>query len=228
MELQLLEAEKLASTGRVVASVAHEINNPLEGIINYLQLLLERMEDKDEKRKYVELVMEGIYRIAGIVRHLLDSNLNILEEEGDHNIDHHIHNVVDLLQGKLSQHKITVKQFFDKKIPTVRCHPNQLEQVFTNLILNSADSMPHGGIINISLQVKVDELQIEFTDSGCGIPEKDLTNIFEPFFSTKKGTGTGLGLWICYNIIAEHSGRISVRSKLNAGTTFQILLPLKK
>ncbi|MDR4504867.1 MAG: PAS domain S-box protein [Candidatus Scalindua sp.] len=228
LESQLLEAEKLASTGRVVASVAHEINNPLEGIINYLQLLLERMEDKDEKRRYVELVMEGIYRIAGIVRRLLDSNMNILEEEGDHKIDHHVQNVVTLLQRKLSQHKITVKQFFDKNIPKVRCHPNRLEQVFTNLMLNSADSMPHGGIINITIQVKVDELQIEFTDNGCGIPEKDLTNIFEPFFSTKKGTGTGLGLWICYNIIAEHSGRISVRSRLNAGSTFQILLPLKK
>lgn len=225
LESQLLEAEKLASTGRVVVSVAHEINNPLEGIINYLQLLLERI-DGYEKRKYVELVMDGIYRIAGIVRRLLDSNLNILEEEGDHNINYHIQSVVNLLQKKLFQEKITVKQIFDKKIPKVRCHPNQLEQVFTNLILNSVDSMPHGGIINIITQVKDEQLQIEFTDSGCGIPEKDLSNIFEPFFSTKKGTGTGLGLWICYNIIAGHAGKINVKSSLDVGTTFQIILPL--
>ncbi|OHB87269.1 MAG: hypothetical protein A3D13_08505 [Planctomycetes bacterium RIFCSPHIGHO2_02_FULL_40_12] len=225
LESQLLEVEKLASTGRVVASVAHEINNPLEGIINYLQLLLERTDDC-EKRKYVELVMEGIYRIAGIVRRLLDSNLNILEEEGDHNINYHIQSVVNLLQKKLSQEKITVKQIFDKKIPKVRCHPNQLEQVFTNLILNSVDSMPDGGIINITTQVKDEQLQIEFTDNGCGIPEKDLTNIFEPFFSTKKGTGTGLGLWICYNIIIGHAGKINVKSSLDLGTTFQIILPL--
>ncbi|GAX59154.1 signal transduction histidine kinase [Candidatus Scalindua japonica] len=228
LESQLLEAEKLASTGRVVASVAHEINNPLEGIVNYLQLLLERMEDKDEKRRYVQLVMDGIYRIAGIVRRLLDSNLNILEEEGDHNININIQNVLTLLQSKLSQHKITVKQSFDKKAPNMRCHPNRLEQVFTNLILNAADSMQNGGIINITTQVNDNELLIEFTDNGCGIPEKDLTNIFEPFFSTKKGVGTGLGLWICYNIITEHSGRISVRSKLNVKTTFQISLPYKK
>jgi len=225
LESQLLEVEKLASTGRVVASVAHEINNPLEGIINYLQLLLERTDDC-EKRKYVELVMEGIYRIAGIVRRLLDSNLNILEEEGDHNINYHIQSVVNLLQKKLSQEKITVKQIFDKKIPKVKCHPNQLEQVFTNLILNSVDSMPHGGIIIITTQVKDEQLQIEFTDNGCGIPEKDLTNIFEPFFSTKRGTGTGLGLWICYNIIAGHAGKINVKSSLDLGTTFQIILPL--
>ncbi|KHE92253.1 MAG: PAS domain S-box protein [Candidatus Scalindua rubra] len=228
LESQLLEAEKLASTGRVVASVAHEINNPLEGIINYLQLLLERMEGQDEKRKYVELVMEGIYRIAGIVRRLLDSNLNILEEEGDHDINLHIRNVVTLLQNQLSRNKITIKHSSDEKILKVRCYPNQLEQVFTNLILNSADSMLHGGSINITTQVKENELQIGFTDNGCGIPEKNLTNIFEPFFSTKKGTGTGLGLWICYNIVTEHSGRISVRSKLNVGTTFNITLPFKK
>ncbi len=226
LESQLLEAEKLASTGRVVASVAHEINNPLEGIVNYLQLLLERMEGQDEKKRYVELVMEGIYRIAGIVRRLLDSNLNILEEAGDHDINHHIQNVVKLLQGKLSQNRITVKQLFSKKLTKVRCHPNRLEQVFTNLILNSVDSMAHGGIIKITTQVKDNDLQIEFADNGCGIPQKDVTNIFEPFFSTKKGTGTGLGLWICYNIIAEHSGKISVRSKLNKGAAFQILLPL--
>ncbi|MCF6152173.1 putative histidine kinase [Candidatus Kuenenia stuttgartiensis] len=228
LESQLLEAEKLASTGRVVSSVAHEINNPLEGIINYLQLLLERMGEKDEKRKYVELVMDGIYRIAGIVRSLLDSNLHIMEEKGDHNINYHIQNVVNLLQKKLSQSKITVKQTIDKNIPCIRCHSNQLEQVFTNLILNSLDAMPNGGTINITAQAKNNQLQIEFADNGCGIREKDLPNIFEPFFSTKKGTGTGLGLWICYNIITEHAGKIGIKSTLNEGTTFQILLPILK
>ncbi len=227
LESQLLEAEKLATTGRVVASVAHEINNPLEGIINYLQLLLERIDDY-ERKKYVELVMEGIYRIAGIVRSLLEANQNVTEEEGDHSINYHIQSVVDLFQKELSQAKVTVKQIFDKKIPKVRCQPNQLEQVFTNLILNSIDSMPHGGIIKITTQVKDDKLLIEFADNGCGIPEKDLTNIFEPFFSTKKGTGTGLGLWICYNIIIGHAGKINVKSNLDVGTTFQVILPLKK
>ncbi|OHB68930.1 MAG: hypothetical protein A2W17_06120 [Planctomycetes bacterium RBG_16_41_13] len=226
LESQLLEAEKLASTGRVVASVAHEINNPLEGIINYLQLLLERMGEKDEKRKYVELVMDGIYRIAGIVRSLLDSNLHIMEEKGDHDINYHIQNVVNLLQEKLSQSKIKVIQTIDKNISHVKCHPSKLEQVFTNLILNSLDAMPNGGSINITAQAKDSYLQIEFADNGCGIREKDLPNIFEPFFSTKKGTGAGLGLWICYNIIAEHAGKISVKSTLNAGTTFQIQLPI--
>lgn len=226
LESQLLEAEKLASTGRVVASVAHEINNPLEGIINYLQLLLERIDDY-EKRKYVELVMDGIYRIAGIVRRLLDSNLNILEEEGDHSINNHIQSVVSLLQNKLSKAKITVKQIYDKNIPKLRCHPNQLEQVFTNLILNSVDSLPGGGIINITTQVIGNHLQVEFTDNGCGIPEKDLNNIFEPFFSSKKGAGTGLGLWICYNIIKEHKGRIEIRNNPDMGVTARIILPLK-
>src|SRR3972149_338994 len=133
LEAQLVEAEKLASSGRVVASVAHEINNPLEGITNYLQLLLENMSEDDEKRKYAELVMEGIYRIAGIVRRLLEANLNIMEEKGDHDINHHVQNVVSLLQRKLAQNNITVNQFLDNNLPKIRCHPNQLEQVFTNL-----------------------------------------------------------------------------------------------
>lgn len=226
LEIQLVEAEKLASLGRVVASVAHEINNPLEGITNYLQLLLENISEDDEKRKYVELVMEGIHRIAGIVRRLLESNLNIMEEKGDHDINHHIQNVVSLLQRKLAQNNITVNQFLGNNLPQIRCHPNQLEQVFTNLMLNSIDAMPYGGIINIVTQVQDEHLLIRFTDNGCGIPDKDLPKIFEPFFSTKKGTGSGLGLWICYNIITEHAGRVDVKSKLNVGTTIQIMLPL--
>ncbi|WKZ18190.1 MAG: PAS domain S-box protein [Candidatus Jettenia sp. CY-1] len=226
LEVQLVAAEKLASLGRVVASVAHEINNPLEGITNYLQLLLENMSKDEEERKYVELVMEGIHRIAGIVRRLLESNLNILEEKGDHNINHHIQNIVSLLQRKLTQNTITVNQFLDNNLPQIRCHPNQLEQVFTNLILNSIDAMPYGGVINIVTQMENEHLLIRFTDNGYGIPDKDLPKIFEPFFSTKKGTGSGLGLWICYNIITEHAGRIDVKSKLNMGTTIQITLPL--
>ena len=226
LEAQLVEAEKLASSGRVVASVAHEINNPLEGITNYLQLLLENMSEDDEKRKYAELVMEGIYRIAGIVRRLLEANLNIMEEKGDHDINHHIQNVVSLLQGKLAQNNITVNQFLDNNLPQIRCHPNQLEQVFTNLILNSIDAMPYGGVINIATQMENEHLLISFTDNGYGIPDKDLPKIFEPFFSTKKGTGSGLGLWICYNIITEHAGRIDIKSKLNVGTTIQITLLL--
>lgn len=226
LETQLVEAEKLASLGRVVASVAHEINNPLEGITNYLQLLLENMSGNDEERKYVELVMEGIHRIAGIVRRLLESNLNIMEEKGDHDINHHIQNIIRLLQRKLAQSNITVNQFLDNKLPLIRCRPNQLEQVFTNLILNSIDAMPHGGIITTVTQRENEHLLITFTDNGCGIPDKDLLKVFEPFFSTKKGTGSGLGLWICYNIVTEHAGRIDVKSKLNTGTTIQITLPL--
>lgn len=198
----------------------------MEGITNYLQLLLENMPEDDEKRKYVELVMEGIHRIAGIVRRLLESNLNIMEEKGDHDINRHIQNIISLLQKKLAQNHITVNQFLDNNLPRIQCHPNQLEQVFTNLILNSIDAMPNGGTINIVTQMENEHLSINFTDNGYGIPDQDVPKIFEPFFSTKKGTGSGLGLWICYNIITEHGGRIDVKTKHNVGTTIQITLPL--
>lgn len=170
--------------------------------------------------------MEGIHRIAGIVRRLLESKLNIMEEKGEHDINRHIQNVVSLLQRKLAQNHITVNQSLDNTLPMIRCRPNQLEQLFTNLILNSIDAMPQGGVINIVTQMENEHLLIRFTDNDSGIPDKDLPKIFEPFFSTKKGTGSGLGLWICYNIITEHAGRINVKSKHNVGTTIQITLPL--
>jgi PAS domain S-box-containing protein len=226
LERQLLESEKLASTGRLVASVAHEINNPLEGIINYLDLLSGEFDNGDEKKVYVDLIREGFNRIANIVRQLLKSHRNTQKERTKNDVNVLIKNVMKLLGNNLSQNNIRTSLALTSNPPHINCDPNQLEQVFINVILNAIDAMPSGGSIRIKTWASDGNFQVEVTDTGCGIAEEDLPNIFEPFFSTKKGAGTGLGLWVSYNIITAHNGSIGVISQQGKETTLSISLPI--
>ncbi len=225
LEGQLISMEKLASTGRLVASVAHEINNPLAGIINYLHLHSEETKE-EEKKKYLELAIAGCNRIAGIVKRLLESHQQVFEGKVSQDVSLSIRNVVNFLESRLRLSNINLVQELEANLPPVYCDPYQLEQVFTNLIINAADAMPGGGELRIKTGVKNEWVKIDFTDTGCGIPEEDLGKIFEPFFSTKGGAGTGLGLWVSYNIIKAHNGTIEVKSKENQGTTISIQLPI--
>jgi PAS domain S-box-containing protein len=227
MEEQLIEMEKLASTGRLVASVAHEINNPLEGLSNYLHLLSIRLTDEEQKR-LLQLVMEGCNRIGTIVRRLLESHQQVFEEKVNFDVNLCVRNVVNLLESRIRLSNIDLVQELDANLPQVSCDPTQVEQVFTNVILNAVDAMPTGGILKISTTLSGNDVQISFADTGCGIPEKDLPKLFEPFFSTKKGEGTGLGLWISYNIVKAHGGSFHVESRVGNGTTVSILLPWTK
>jgi Amt family ammonium transporter len=225
LEEQLISMEKLASTGRLVASVAHEVNNPLAGIINYLHLLSEETEE-DNKRKYLELAIKGCNRIAGIVKRLLESHQQVFEGKTPHDVNISIRNVVNFLESRLRLSNINLVQELDANLPPVYCDPYQLEQVFTNLIVNASDAMPEGGDLKIKTGIRKEWVKIDFSDTGYGIPEKDLGKIFEPFFSTKGGAGTGLGLWVSYNIIKAHKGTIEIKSKEGKGTTVSIQLPI--
>lgn len=226
LERQLLEVEKLASTGRLVACVAHEINNPLEGIINYLDLLSREFNNGDEKRVYVDLIREGFNRIANIVKQLLESHRSAPEEKTKSDGNVLIKNVLKLLENKLSQNNVSTILALTSNSQLINCNPKQLEQVFVNVILNAVDAMPSGGTLTVKTWVANGNFQVEVSDTGCGIAEKDIPNIFEPFFSTKKGSGTGLGLWVSYNIITAHNGRIDVKSQEEKGTTISICLPI--
>lgn len=225
LEEQLISMEKLASTGRLVASVAHEINNPLAGIINYLHLHSEETKE-EEKKKYLGLAIKGCNRIAGIVKKLLESHQQVFEGRVSQDVNLSIRNVVNFLESKLRLSNINLIQELDASLPHVYCDPYQLEQVFTNLIINAADAMPGGGTLRVKTGVTKDWVTIDFSDTGWGIPEKDLGKIFEPFFSTKGGAGTGLGLWVSYNIIRAHKGTIEVKSREGEGTTISIQLPI--
>ncbi len=226
LERQLLEVEKLASTGRLVASVAHEINNPLEGIINYLDLLSKESNGGAEKQAYINLIRDGFNRIASIVRQLLESHRSASEEKTKRDVNILIKNVLKLLENKLSQNNVSTILALTSNSQLINCNPKQLEQVFVNVILNALDAMPSGGTLTVKTWVANGNFQVEVSDTGCGIAEKDIPNIFEPFFSTKKGSGVGLGLWVSYNIVTSHNGRIDVKSREEKGTTLSISLPI--
>lgn len=225
LEEQLISMEKLASTGRLVASVAHEINNPLAGIINYLHLHSEETKEED-KKKYLDLAIKGCNRIAGIVKRLLESHQQVFEGKVCQDVNLSIRNVVNFLESKLRLSNINLLQELDAHLPPVYCDPHQLEQVFTNIIINASDAMPEGGDLKIKTWVRGEWVKIDFSDTGCGIPEKDLGKVFEPFFSTKGGGGTGLGLFVSYNIVKAHKGTVEVKSKEGKGTTVSVQLPI--
>ncbi|HHT9141015.1 MAG TPA: PAS domain S-box protein, partial [Candidatus Tripitaka californicus] len=225
LEDQLISMEKLASTGRLVASVAHEINNPLAGIINYLHLHAEETKEED-KKKYLDLAIRGCNRIAGIVKRLLESHQQVFEGKVSQDVNLSIRNVVNFLESKLRLSNINLLQELDAHLPPVYCDPHQLEQVFTNIIINASDAMTEGGDLKIKTGVRGEWVKIDFSDTGSGIPEKDLGKIFEPFFSTKGGAGTGLGLFVSYNIVKAHKGTIEVKSKEGKGTTISVQLPI--
>ncbi len=224
VEEQLIEMEKLASVGRLVASVAHEINNPLEGILNYLHLLSLKTPGEEQKR-LLELVIYGCNRIATIVKRLLESHQQAFEEKINMEVNLCLRNVINLLESRMRLSNIDPIQELDVNLPQISCDPTQIEQVFINVIINAMDAMPHGGTLKVSTSLKGDNVQIDFMDTGCGIPDKDIPKLFEPFYSTKKGEGTGLGLWVSYNIVKAHNGSFRIESKVGKGTTMTILLP---
>jgi two-component system, NtrC family, sensor kinase len=232
----VLQVEKMASVGKMAAVVAHEINNPLAGILTYAKLLrkwIDRGEMKGEKLKEaaecLDLISGESRRCGDIVRNMLTFSrtapMNL--ETTDINI------VVDrsmrLVHHQLEMSGIELQVYLDDDLPKLHCDPGQIEQVFLALIMNAIDAMPHGG--NLWLQTRMnrahDGVEIEVRDDGTGISPDILPHLFEPFQTTKeRGHGVGLGLAVSRNIIDRHHGRIEVQSELGKGTTFTVTLPV--
>jgi len=224
----LFQAEKLASVGRLAASIAHEINNPLVPI----RLNLERMLE-DVNSKYpidaedIERTLESVERIKRIVEQLLQftgkRNPKTKSELQLVNINNIIEGVIRLNYKYFQQENMSIQSDL-APLPPIHASKDQLEQVFMNLALNARAAMSKGGKLKITTRLDTDNIIIEFEDDGCGIPPEMIDNIFEPFVSTKEN-GTGLGLFISYGIIQNHRGTIEVKSKVNVGTKFTIRLP---
>ncbi|MFQ6618102.1 MAG: nitrogen regulation protein NR(II), partial [Fidelibacterota bacterium] len=237
IEQQLIQAERLISMGKLSASVAHEINNPISGILVLYELLLKRLkernaltgEDKEEFIKYLNLMKEETARCAEITHNLLAFSRQkdtVLSQVDLRSI---VRKSVLLIQHKIALENIKVVESYSTEAVKVLGDRNQLQQVFLNIIENAAQSMTDGG----ELKVKVnrypegDTAVVEITDTGCGIKRKDMDKIFDPFFTTKKeGKGTGLGLSVVYGIIKNHGGSIRVKSRENRGSSFFVNLPL--
>jgi two-component system NtrC family sensor kinase len=235
---QIIHSEKMTALGRMVASIAHEINNPLQSIQTYVTLAKEdihNLKQTNEAQSYLEIVESEIERIATIVHRMRDFYRSSDEEMRLTDL-HAVLDSVLTLSGKQLQHSdVAVEREWAADLPHIIAGSNHLKQVFLNLVLNAIDSMPVGGTLCVRTALdrilKDSDLRsrpavrIEFKDTGEGIPPEILPLLFEPFFTTKQ-RGTGLGLSIAYNIVEAHNGQLSVESAVGEGTIFTLLLPI--
>lgn len=224
---QLFRSEKLASLGKLAAGVAHEINNPLTGVLTNASLLLEDFEKDDPRKEDVQVIVNETIRCREIVKRLLDFSRQTKPQKKQTDVNILIDNIILLVRNQTSFRNISIEKTLDEKLPQIMADPDQIQQVFINLILNAADVMPKGG--KLILETKVipikDFIEIRITDTGTGIPEELRTRIFDPFFTTKEN-GTGLGLALSYGIVEQHGGTINLESQIGKGTTFIIHLPI--
>lgn len=235
---QLVQAGKLAAVGELAAGVAHELNNPIGGILGYAQYAMEKLnmateitqEDLESFRKYLDYIQQGSQRCKAIVENLL--RFSRANSSGFENLDINgvLEESITFTQHQLGLSRVEVIKDFNSGVPTLIGNPNQLEQVFTNLIINAGKAMPQGGklLVKSDYDPKNSVVKIEFADTGCGIPQENLNKIFDPFFTTRKpGGGTGLGLSVSYGIVKNHQGKIEVDSREGEGTRFVISLPIQ-
>ena len=227
----LVQAHKLKAVGTLTAGVAHELNNPINNIMLTAASLLEDYEDLDDTERLDmanDMVSES-ERAQRIVRNLLDFARESDLESEQYEIQDIIEDTLKLASNQIKLGKVKVKGELAENLAPIVGDRQQLEQVFLNIVLNALDAMPDGGALTIScnnVQNK-DFVSTEFTDTGQGIPEEKITDIFNPFFTTKPDAkGTGLGLSVSLGIIKQHGGNIKVRSQVGKGTTFTVLLPV--
>jgi PAS domain S-box-containing protein len=223
MEEMLLKSEKLSIAGQLAAGVAHEIRNPLTTLRGFVQLMMNSGSSHD---RYLDIMLSELDRINLIVgeflilskphlRHFAAKDLRIILEE-----------VITLLEPQALLGNIRFNLVIPNEAIIVGCEENELKQVFINLLKNAMEAMPCGGEIGIKAATNhLGQVLLRFMDEGCGIPPENLAKLGEPFFTTKE-KGTGLGMMITYKIIEDHNGKISIQSKLNCGTTVEVLLPL--
>lgn len=224
---RLIETERLAALGTLSASIAHEVNNPLAIIKNYLAIIDKLIGEDHSIKNHVNIVYEEVNRIAVIVRQLLDFYRPTLEQKADVNICEILESTLELIKSKLTDAGINIVQDIEDPSCRIVGSSDKLKQVFLNILLNAKDAMPEGGNLIITGRKSDGFMELDFCDSGTGIDEKDLPHIFEPFYTVGKKTGTGLGLSVCYGIIRSHEGEIAASRNEYGGATFSIKLPLK-
>lgn len=224
---QLFRSEKLASLGKLAAGVAHEINNPLTGVLTNASLLLEDLEEGDPKREDVQVIVSETIRCREIVKRLLDFARQTKPQKKVTNINKLINNIILLVRNQTSFRDIEIEKNLDENLPEVMADIDQIQQVFINLIINASEAMTDGGKLEIVTKQDPggDFIVVAFKDNGPGMPENVIAKIFDPFFTTKE-QGTGLGLSISHGIIERHGGKILLDSKPGEGTTFTIYLPV--
>ena len=226
---KLIESERLALIGQLAANVAHELNNPLQGIVTYSHLVLEQDQFDERSRSNIQKIVTQAVRCRDIIRGLLDFSRQRKPDKILTDINNLLQECVALIEKQALFHNIELILDLDENLPMSVIDPSQVERVFINLIVNAAEAMDGVGQLRMSTHITPDRqsINIVFTDTGHGISEENLEKIFDPFFTTKEtGHGVGLGLAISYGIIKEHKGIILVESELEKGTTFTVRLPI--
>jgi two-component system NtrC family sensor kinase len=226
---KFMESERLTLIGQLAANVAHELNNPLQGIVTYSHLLLERNSIDDPTKQSLQKIVVQANRSRDIIRGLLDFSRQRKPDKTLCSINSLILESLSFFENQALMHNIEVITNLENDLPSIIIDPSQIQRVFINMIANAAEAMNGNGQLFVSTRrEKTKEcIEIIFSDTGSGISEENLEKIFDPFFTTKDtGHGVGLGLAISYGIIKEHGGTISIESEVGKGTTFIVRLPI--
>ena len=224
---QLLQSEKLAAMGRLTSQIAHELNNPLYGIMNTLELLKTEISPDNRRRKILEMALSETVRLSDLLRKMLSFSKPDQEERHPVDINSVLDEILLLHEKQLKENDINIKYRLAEGLGLVKASKNQLRQVFLNMVANARDAMANGGTLTVTTGPDGDNVVIDITDTGSGIREEYIDKIFDSFFTTKgEIKGVGLGLSVCYGFIKEHGGEIEVKSQEEVGTTFTITLPV--
>ena len=229
MQAHLIQSEKLASLGKLAAGIAHEINNPLGGVLIYSHLLLEDTDKNSPHYENLKKIVKETSRCKDIVKGLLEFARPKEPEMSLVNINEIVERSLSIMERQALFQNIKIKKSYVSNLPRIVADSAQLQQVFVNIIINAAEAMNGNGILTLSTSLNGDGtfIEIKFSDTGHGIEEEDQKRLFEPFFTTKEvGKGTGLGLAISYSIIQKHQGTIKVKSEVGKGSTFNVRLPV--
>jgi two-component system NtrC family sensor kinase len=227
---QLVRAGKMAALGELAAGVAHEINNPLTGVLTFSSLMLKKVDESNPWKKDLENIVQQTTRCRNIVRGLLDFARQRKPDKKGWDIHTLIDRTITLVEHQAPFQNIKILRNFRTDMPMLYVDADQIQQVFMNILINAADAIAgNNGTLTIKTDMKDGMVEVSFTDTGCGISKEHLSRLFTPFFTTKEtGKGTGLGLAISYGIIQSHNGDIEAESEVGKGSTFRIRLPIEK
>jgi two-component system NtrC family sensor kinase len=224
--LQLIQSEKLRVLGNLIASVAHEIGNPLQSLECHMSYIQEGLSD-DDLQESADTCLREINRLGHLLDKLKRTNRSNNGRKAPASINQLVEDVLHLNRGYLLHKNIQLEKHLEPDLPPLWVFADQIRQVFMNLIINAADSMPDGGQFKVATRFDNKNILIEFSDTGLGIPQEDIEKIFAPFFTTKLMTnGLGLGLSVSSQIVGAHKGKILVESETEKGTSFFISLPV--
>ena len=226
----LIQSEKLAAMGRLTSQIAHELNNPLFGIMNTLELMKTEITPQNKRRRLLDLSIDEAARLAEMLKKMLSFSRPDQMVQVHMNINSVVEEMVLLYEKNFKENNIQFKAILEEDLSIIYASKDQMRQLFLNMISNAKDAMPNGGTLRIETRSLGDFIEIIISDTGTGIEEAHIGKIFDSFFTTKKDRvkGVGLGLSVCYKFIKDHNGDIRVVSTPGEGTTFVITLPVSK